>query len=117
VEDLALSLQDFEALCGEGSLKPHAHTIIIKPHLRVWKKGRVSAHVEIEGFTANSLLRVAGFPTQAGAPSLAEEQKKMAFQQMERALPQFLKKSFPECEVTVSPVTITNEIVTGEQNA
>jgi lysyl-tRNA synthetase class 2 len=117
VEDLALSLQDFEALCGEGSLKPHAHTIIIKPHLRVWKKGRVSAHVEIEGFTANSLLRVAGFPTQAGAPSLAEEQKKMAFQQMERALPQFLKKSFPECEITVSPVTITNEIVTGEQNA
>ena len=117
VEDLALSLQDFEALCGEGSLKPHAHTIIIKPHLRVWKKGRVSAHVEIEGFTANSLLRVAGFPTQAGAPSLAEERKKMAFQQMERALPQFLKKSFPECEVTVSPVTITNEIVTGEQNA
>jgi lysyl-tRNA synthetase class 2 len=42
VEDLVLSFADFEALCGEGLLKPHARNLILKPHLRFWGLARVS---------------------------------------------------------------------------
>src|ERR1700721_869465 len=34
VEDLALSLADFETLSREGVLKPHAKTLVVKPCLR-----------------------------------------------------------------------------------
>jgi lysyl-tRNA synthetase, class II len=101
VEDLALSWEDFEALCGEGLLQPRARHVLLKPHLRVWNKGRVSGHVEMEGFLANSVLRVAGWQSHAGEP----DGRKKILERMERALPLFLKKTFPDCEVTVSPVT------------
>ncbi len=101
VEDLALGWEDFEALCVEGALRPSARHIFLKPHLRVWNKGRVSGHVEIEGFLANSVLRLAGWRSVAGE----EDGRKKVLDRMEQGLPQFLKKTFPECEVTVSPVT------------
>jgi len=104
VEDLTLSLEEFEALCGDGAFKPHARKIFIKPHLRIWSQGRVSGHVEMEGFLANSVLRLAVCKTQPA--TAADEQKKRALDQMEKVLPQFLKKVFPECEVTVSPATV-----------
>jgi lysyl-tRNA synthetase, class II len=113
VEDLALSFEDFEALCGEGLLKPHAHHIYIRPHLRVWDKGHASGHVEMDGFLANSVLRLTGCNAKTGASSPAEEPKQKALNQMERALPLFLKKVFPECEVTVSPATVQHG-ATGE---
>jgi lysyl-tRNA synthetase class 2 len=110
VEDLVLSFGEFEALCGEGSLKPHARHIFVKPHVRVWEKGRVSGHVEIAGFLANSVLRLAGWKSDANEP----DGKKKALEQMERALPLFLKKAFPECEVTVSPATVMDSACGGE---
>jgi lysyl-tRNA synthetase class 2 len=113
VEDLALSWEDFEALCGEGLLQPHARHVLLKPHLRVWNEGRVSGQVEIEGFLANSVLRLAGWHSQAGEP----DGKKKVLERMERALPQFLKKKFSECEVTVSPATVLNSASGGEQSA
>jgi lysyl-tRNA synthetase class 2 len=106
VEDLVLSFGEFEALCSDGSFKPAARHLFVKPHLRVWEKGRVSGHVEIAGFLANSTLRLAGAQAQAGELLSADAQKKKVLDQMERALPQFLKKTFPDCEVTVSPATI-----------
>ena len=106
VEDLALSLEDFEQLCAEGSLKPQARNLFVRPHLRVWVKGRVSGHVEIEGFLANSILRVAGCAAKPGASPPADEQKKKTLERMELELPGFLKKTFPGCEVTVSPATV-----------
>ena len=36
VEDLALSVEDFEALCQDGVLKPHARHLMLKPHVRLW---------------------------------------------------------------------------------
>src|SRR5262249_1691065 len=61
VEDLALSVEDFEALCREGALKPHAHNVILKPHVRLWPSSeavsRASGHAELEGFLPNSVLR------------------------------------------------------------
>src|SRR5665213_3144326 len=56
VEDLALSIEDFESLCTDGVIKPHARNLIIKPHLCVWSvasapgRSRVSGHAEIQGF-------------------------------------------------------------------
>jgi lysyl-tRNA synthetase class 2 len=102
VEDLVLSLEDFEELCREGMLRPHARHVSLKPHLRLWNKGRVSGHVEIEGFLANSVLRLAGWNSQAAEP----DGKKKVLERMEKALPEFLRKAFPECEITLSPTTI-----------
>ncbi len=36
VEDLALSFDEFQSLCQEGTLKPHSRHLRVKPHLRIW---------------------------------------------------------------------------------
>src|SRR5581483_6060211 len=51
VEDLVLTAQDFQELCEHGALKPHAHHLLLKPHVRSWRvsasKSAWSGHVEI----------------------------------------------------------------------
>jgi len=108
VEDLALSSEEFETLCEDGVMHPHARNLAIKPHVRIWKPGlsgnhHASGHVEIEGFLANSVLRVTGYQAKA---SNADDPKQLAASLVEARLVQFLKKKFPECQVTVSPPTI-----------
>jgi lysyl-tRNA synthetase class 2 len=108
VEDLALSLDDFETLCKEGVLKPHAHHLIIKPHVRLWNTAgrmRASAHAEIEGFLPNSVLRLAGYKIAGDAQLPEEEQRKQTLDLLDRSLVQFLRRTFPACELTVSPAT------------
>jgi lysyl-tRNA synthetase, class II len=106
LEDLALSAQEFETLCQDGALKPHARNLLVKPHLRVWGKGRASAHVEIEGFLANSVLRLAGYGTKSETTTSGEEQQKNLLEAIEKSLVQFLRRTFPHCELTVSPPTL-----------
>ena len=110
VEDLALSVEDFEALCREGVLKPHARHLILKRHVRLWATApatsRGSGHVEVEGFLPNSVLRLAGYKIKAGEALSDEEAKKQMLGQMELSLVKFLQETFPACEVTVSPATV-----------
>jgi lysyl-tRNA synthetase, class II len=106
VEDLALTLEDFEALCIQGAFKPHARNLFVKPHLRSWGKGRVTGHVEIDGFLANSVLRLAASRGNADAASPEKSPESKVQDRMERLLPEFLKKTFPHCELTVSPATV-----------
>jgi hypothetical protein len=108
VEDLALSSEDFESLCQEGVLKPYARNLTIKPHVRLWNvagKSRSSGHVEIEGFIPNSVLRLSGYRIQSEQPLTEEEEKKKVLDLIARTLVQFLRKTFPDREVTVSPAT------------
>jgi lysyl-tRNA synthetase class 2 len=110
VEDLALSVEDFEALCREGVLKPHARHLMLKPHVRLWGfspgKSRGSGHVEIEGFLPNSVLRLAGYKIKAEAALSDEEEKKRVLGLVELSPVKFLRETFPECQVTVSPATV-----------
>jgi lysyl-tRNA synthetase, class II len=109
VEDLALSSEDFENLCKEGVLKPHARHLIIKPHVRLWNVGgkrRASAHAEIEGFLPSSVLRLAGYKNGSEQGSSEEEAGKRALEVVDRSLVQFLRKTFGDCEITVSPPTL-----------
>jgi hypothetical protein len=110
VEDLALSVEDFEALCRDGVLKPHARHLILKPHVRLWNvargRPRGSVHVEIEGFLPNSVLRLASYKLPPYEALLDEEEKKQALGLMEQSLVRFLRETFPECQVTVSPATV-----------
>ncbi|MBI5387830.1 MAG: lysine--tRNA ligase [Verrucomicrobia bacterium] len=112
VEDLVLSCEDFEALCDDGVLKPHAHHLTVTPHVRLWGvrsplgRSRASGHVDIEGFLPASVLRLAGYKIKSEEPlSEAEEQKKI-LDLLDLSLVQFLRKTFPECQVTVSPATV-----------
>ena len=113
VEDLALSFEDFKSLCTDGTIKPHARHLVLKPHVRVWTAGsipgklRASGHVEIEGFLAGSVLQVSGFTTKPGE-ALAEDPKEM-HQQHHTPIAKFLREKFPECEITVSPATVTRQ--------
>ena len=110
VEDLALSVEDFEALCQDGVLKPHARHLMLKPHVRLWSvapgKARGSGHVEIEGFLPNSVLRLAGYQLKAEEVLSDEEEKKWLVGAIELSLVKFLRETFPECQVTVSPPTV-----------
>jgi hypothetical protein len=105
VEDLALSFEDFESLCRDGAIKPHARNLAVKPHVRLWSGGHASGHVEIEGFFANSVLRLAGFRTKSD-PSPEDEEKKKMLTLIDSSIVQFLKKTFSDCQVTVSPATL-----------
>jgi hypothetical protein len=111
VEDLALSREDFESLCRDGAIKPHARNLTVKPHVRIWKLAsgelRGCGHVEIEGFFPNSVLRVAGYRIEK--PLSKEGGGKEVLKVMETSPVQFLKQAFPGCEVTVSPPTILEQ--------
>ena len=113
VEDLALSVEDFEALCRDGVLKPHARHLNLKRHVRLWSfapaKSRGSGHVEIEGFLPNSVLRLAGYKLKAGEALTDEEAKKQVLSLIELSLVKFLQETFPACEVTVSPATVLHD--------
>ena len=64
---------------------------------------RASGHAEIEGFLANSVLRLSGYKTDKQQPE--EEEKKELLKRMDTSLVQFLRKTFPDWQVTVSPAT------------
>jgi hypothetical protein len=90
-------------------LKPHAHHLLVKPRLRVWKAGaksRISGHAEIEGFLPNGVLRLAGCKADAGKESTGEGEKKNVLEFLEKTWVTFLRKKFPGCEITVSPATV-----------
>jgi lysyl-tRNA synthetase, class II len=114
IEDLALSLQDFESLCQQGSLKPHASNVTIKPHVRLWGSGapsgganaRASGHVEIEGFLPNSVLRVAGYKVKSAETLPVDDEKVKLLDLLDPSPVQFVRKQFPEAHVTVSPATV-----------
>ena len=112
VEDLALSFEDFEALCDEGVLKPHARNLTVKPHVRLWStasplgRSRASGDVEIEGFFPNGVLRLSGFKIKSEERLSEDEEKKRVLDLVESSLVAFLRKTFPECQATVSPATV-----------
>ena len=116
VEDLALSLDDFESLCDAGVLKPHAQNLTVKPHLRLWSapsgsgQTRASAHVEIEGFLPHSVLRLAGFKISAEPPLASEDGKRKVVESFELTLAQLFRKRFSNCHVTVSPTTVLGHV-------
>jgi hypothetical protein len=111
VEDLALSFEDFESLCVDGVLRPHARNLTVKPHVRLWcvasppGRSRASGHVELEGFLPNSVLRLSGFKVGSEKPLSEEEEKQKVLDLIELSLLAFLRKTFPECQLTVSPAT------------
>ena len=84
MEDLALSLEDFESLCNDGVLKPHAHHLT-HLHVRLWNAAatpasrRASGDVEIEGFLPNSILRISGFKIKSEAALPEDGRKKESF--------------------------------------
>jgi hypothetical protein len=114
IEDLAVSFEEFEILCNEGRFKPHAHRLLVKPRLRVWQAGtaagagkaRVSGHAEIEGFLPNGVLRLAGGRAAPDAALTEEDEKKKVLEFLEKTWVTYLRKKFPECEITVSPATV-----------
>lgn len=112
VEDLALSCEDFESLCDDGVLKPHARNLTLKPHVRLWSvasllgRSRASGHVEIEGFLPNSVLRLSGYKIKSEEKLSEEEEKKKVLDLLELSLVRFIRETFPECQVTVSPATV-----------
>jgi len=112
VEDLALSSEDFQSLCADGVLKPHARNLIVKPHVRLWSVtaprggSRASGHVEIEGFVPSSVLRLSGYQIKSEEKLSEDEEKQKILDSIELSLVQFIRKTFPDCHVTLSPATV-----------
>jgi lysyl-tRNA synthetase class 2 len=94
VEDVALSWEDFESLCNEGLLKPHARNLAVHPRVRHWGAVEATGQIDIEGFLPNSVLRLAGFKIAA---------EEISF---DAAFVRFLKSKFADCHITVSPATV-----------
>jgi lysyl-tRNA synthetase class 2 len=111
VEDLALSLDDFRMLCREELLKPNSRHLAIKPHLRWWRasstQGRWVAvgHAEVEGFLANSVLRLTGHRIESEAPFKDEADRKRQLEEFEQKLVGLFRDVFPDCHVTLAPPT------------
>ena len=96
VEDLAVSFEEFETLCNDGMLKPHAHNLLVKPHLRIWnRRARRPATPRSKAFCPTPSVRLSGCP---GKSPKGEPRS--------RSLRRYLEKKFPGCEITVSPATV-----------
>ena len=109
VEDLALTHEEFEILCQQGSLRPHARTLLVKPHLRLWSGRSISGHVEIQGFLEGQTLHLSGYKPEFPAET-RDEDFAAAFQNLVAGkLSAFVKKTFLECQVTVSPATVIRQ--------
>jgi lysyl-tRNA synthetase class 2 len=116
VEDLVLAADDFTALCQDGILKPHAVHLIIKPHVRVWPDAgagagggggwRSSAHVALEGFLPASVLRVGGYRVATGESLSDAAGLGSVLELLDASLVQMLRRTFPLCQITVSPPTL-----------
>ena len=97
VEDAALSWEDFQRLCNEGALKPHARHLAVHPRVRRWGAAAATGQIEVEGFLPNSVLRLAGFKIAGEGTSFENE------------LVRYLKNKFVDCHVTVSPVAVMGD--------
>jgi hypothetical protein len=85
--------------------------VTIKPHVRIWRGAAMTdcaraSDVEIEGFLPNSVLRLAGFKIHSEAPLSEEAERRKFVELLEHSLVQFLRRTFPECHVTLSPATM-----------
>ncbi|HTV63290.1 MAG TPA: lysine--tRNA ligase [Verrucomicrobiae bacterium] len=115
VEDLALSVEDFESLCADGIIKPCARNLIVKPHVRLWNgttpggTPRASGHFEIEGFFSNSVLQLAGYKITFENRLPEDQEKQKILDLVNTSLVKFLREKFPQCHVTVSPATVMRQ--------
>jgi hypothetical protein len=109
VEDLALSFDDFAALCRDGAIRPHSRHLVIKPHVRLWhtrhEGPRAIGQAEIEGFLPNGLLHLAGFK----AKPEETPHKAQVLERLEAWLVALLRANFPECRVTVAQAPAAQE--------
>ena len=94
-------------MCADGTLKPHAKHLILKSHVRAWG-GKTFCQIEIEGFVADSVLRLAGRQVKLDKIPAGEEERKKALETLEPGLVKFLRETFRDCEITVSPATFLN---------
>jgi lysyl-tRNA synthetase class 2 len=112
VEDLALSVEEFESLCSSGALRPHARELTVKPHVRLWEKAangggrQASLQLELGGFLASGVLWLAGFKVNAEELATEGTRQKRVAELVEGSLARFLAKTFAGCTVTVSPETV-----------
>ena len=108
VEDLTLTFEEFEALAAEGALKPKRTSLAIKPHVRLWaprEKGqpwRISGSVEVEGFYANGILRLAGYTHTVAEPGLEKDHLHALGEKALARIVAALKPSAPEITARVA---------------
>ena len=109
VEDLVLSFEEFTTLCREGVLKPHARHLTIKPHVRLWGSPsgpwRGSGSLEIESFLPSSVLRLSSSRGGTAPSATEEEEKEKVLGALDSTMLRFLRDTFPDCQLTVSPAT------------
>lgn len=127
MEDLVVSDSEFRQLCLQGHLRPDSHHLTLKPHLRFWTTDQgtctTAGHVDLEGFQANGLVRLSGYtlPIEEGMLPAAEQDSEKhsglsadfshtiagkLVGHLESGLVGFLKSTFPDCQVTLSPPSI-----------
>ena len=106
VENLALDTEEFEALCKDAQLKPQTTHITVKPHLRLWPGGRYTGHADLESFLTDSVVHLTGFNIELPKTVGDDEAKEIFVGKLEASLLQFLRKTFPQCQLTVSPSTL-----------
>jgi lysyl-tRNA synthetase, class II len=110
VENIALSNFDFESLCRDGILKPQTTHVTIKPHLRAWPDGRISGHIDLESFLADNVVHLTGYSVELPRALNDEEAKNVFVGKLESSLLSFLRRTFPHCQLTVSPATVMRNV-------
>lgn len=111
-EDLTLSMEEFKALCSEGTFKPQSDHLTFKPHVRLWRgnasdaPSSASCHVEVEGFLSNGVLRLSGCRLECEENLPDEEKKKKILGKIEASFGTFIREAFPQCHVNGSPANL-----------
>lgn len=80
MEDLTLTFEQFDTIGKDKAFSPKRDHLVIHPHIRVWNPAlrgqpyRVTGYVDVEGFFANGILRLAGYNLTSDKPGTERDQ-------------------------------------------
>jgi lysyl-tRNA synthetase class 2 len=108
VEDLTLTFEQLDTLGKEGALSPRREHLVVHPHVRVWNPAlrgqpyRVTGFVDVEGYFANGILRLAGYNLTSDKPGTERDQLQILGERAGSILVKALKEKCPGITVRVA---------------
>ena len=109
-EDVVLSIEEFQTLLADGTLRPQSADILIRPYLRVWSSASdsqtsaASGHLDVEGFFPDARLLLSGYHVRLDIPPATGLETRGFADAIRREVVEHIKRHAANCRITVEDV-------------